>query len=246
MLLSVPMAKKKQKVLAVITGDVVRSTVVKDRARLAKVMKQAMEAIDKNGFGVVRPFEIYRGDSFQGVVEVKDALEVALTIRARLRQWDGPVMLPSVKGKKSVKNARLPMLIGTLPDARVAIGIGTVGYRSAKVVESDGEAYRNSGRALDELGRTWGRLALSTPWDDMNAEFNTSMRLLDALVGKWSSASAQAMFLYLTKGSTQSELSGLLGISQPAVHKRLSGADQSAVQAMIDRYEVVATANLKR
>ena len=240
------MAKKKQKVLAVITGDVVRSTVVKDRARLAKVMKQAMEAIGKSGFGVVRPFEIYRGDSFQGVVEVKDALKVALTIRARLRQWEGPVQFSAAGKTVRTTGVRMPIMLSLLPDARVAIGLGTVSYRSSKVVESDGEAYRNSGRALDELGRTWGRLALSTPWDDMNAEFGTSIRLLDALVGKWSSASAQAMFLYLTKGSTQSELSGLLGISQPAVHKRLSGADQSAVQAMIDRYEEVVVANLKR
>jgi hypothetical protein len=237
---------KKQKQVAVITGDVVRSTVVKDRARLAKVMKHAMEAIDKSGFGVVRPFEIYRGDSFQGVVEVKDAMKVALTIRARLRQWEGPVQFSAAGKTVRTTGVRMPIMLSLLPDARVAIGLGTVSYRSSKVVESDGEAYRNSGRALDELGRTWGRLALSTPWDDMNAEFGTSMRLLDALVGKWSSASAQAMFLYLTKGSTQSELSGLLGISQPAVHKRLSGADQSAVQAMIDRYEEVVVANLKR
>ena len=237
---------KKQKQVAVITGDVVRSTVVKDRARLAKVMKQAMEAIDKSGFGVVRPFEIYRGDSFQGVVEVKDALKVALTIRARLRQWDGGIRPVSASTAVRAARARLPILMNDLPDARVAIGLGTVSYRSSKVVESDGEAYRNSGRALDELGRTWGRLALSTPWDEMNAEFGTSMRLLDALVAKWSSASAQAMFLYLTKGSTQSQLSALLKISQPAIHKRLSGADQSAVQAMIDRYEEVVAANLKR
>jgi hypothetical protein len=237
---------KKQKQLAVITGDLVRSTVVKDRARLAKVLKQAIDAISKNGFGVVRPFEIYRGDSFQGVVEVKDALKAALTIRARLRQWDGPVHFAPAGKTGRTAGARMPILLSMIPDARMAIGIGTVSYRSSKVIESDGEAYRNSGRALDELGRTWGRLALSTPWDDMNAEFGTSLRLLDALVGKWSSASAQAMFLYLTKGATQSELSGLLGISQPAVHKRLSGADQSAVQAMIDRYEEVVVADLKR
>ncbi len=240
----VPMSSK-QKQVAVITGDVVRSTVIKDRARLAKVMKEAMEAADKSGFGVIRPFEIYRGDSFQGVVEVKDAMRVALTIRARLRQWEGPVQF-SVAGRTDRTGGHRPLMLSLLPDARVAIGVGTVSYRSSKVVESDGEAYRNSGRALDELGRTWGRLALSTPWDDMNAEFHASMRLLDALVSKWSSASAQAMFLFLTKGSTQSELSRSLGISQPAVHKRLSGADQSAVQAMIDRYEEIVVAKLQR
>lgn len=157
----------------------------------------------------MRPFEICRGDSFQGVVDVNDALKAALAIRARIRQWEGGRPVGRTVARRTIR-ARLPILMNDLPDARIAIGVGTVSYRSGKVVESDGEAYRNSGRALDELGRNWGRLALSTPWEDVDAEFGTSMRLLDALVGKWSSASAQAMLLYITKGATQSELSGLL------------------------------------
>lgn len=233
------------KVVAVVTGDVVKSTAVKDRALLNKVVKQALAATEASGLGIVRSFEVFRGDSFQGVVEPKDALKVALIIRARLRQWEGGRPISRTLAMRSVR-ARLPILMNDLPDARIAIGIGSVSYRAGKVVESDGEAYRNSGRALDDLGRTWGRLSLSTPWDQVNAEFGTSMQLLDALVGKWSSASAQAMFLYLTKGATQSELSNLLGISQPAVHKRLVAADQSAVQAMIGRYDEVVSANLKR
>lgn len=237
---------RNSKIVAVVTGDVVRSTAVKDRAKLTKVLKSALAAMDTGVFKVVRPFEIYRGDSFQGVVEVTDALKVALTIRARLRQWEGPVPFSTAGKDASTLRARMPIVLGMLPDARIAIGIGTASYRSGKVVESDGEAFRNSGLALDALGRSGGRLVLSTPWDAMNAEFGTSMQLLDALVGKWSSASAQAMFLYLTKGATQSHISQSLGISQPAVHKRLSGADHTVVQAMLDRYQEVVATNSKR
>ena len=104
----VPMSSK-QKQVAVITGDVVRSTVIKDRARLAKVMKEAMEAADTSGFGVIRPFEIYRGDSFQGVVEVKDAMRVALILRARLRQWEGPVQF-SVAGRTDRTREHLSLI----------------------------------------------------------------------------------------------------------------------------------------
>ncbi len=216
-----------------------------ERAKLTRVLKKTLATMDTDVFEVIRPFEIYRGDSFQGVVAPGEALAVALSLRARLRQWESVKPIGRTVAKRVTK-APTSILMNDLPDARIAIGIGTVSYRSGKVVESDGEAFRNSGLALDQLGVTGGRLVLSTPWDEVNAEFGTSMQLLDALVGKWSSASAQAMFLYLTKGATQSEISRSLGISQPAVHKRLSGADHTVVQAMLDRYEVVVAAKLKR
>lgn len=80
----------------------------------------------------------------------------------------------------------------------------------------------------------------------MNAEFSVSLKLLDAVLNKWSSASAQAMFLLLDKGATRSELSDMLDISQPAVHERLAAADQLAVHAIVERYGHLVKTNLKR
>jgi|GEM_PF-127084 len=230
--------KKRSKVVAVITGDVVGSSAVKDRAFLNMAINEAFDGIKaQKEYRMVRSFEIYRGDSFQGVLDPVHALRAALSIRARLRQWKGPVSLSAAsRGKKAGKRP-VPIPLGLLPDARIAIGIGTVSYRSSKVMESDGEAFKLSGHALDGLGKSTGRLALLTPWEEVNAETGASMQLLDALVNKWSSASAQAMFHYLAKGSTQSELSEILGISQPAVHKRLVAADQMAIHAALERYE---------
>ena len=235
------------KVVAVITGDVVGSSTVKDRAFLKKALKEAFDPTKAGKkFGMVRPFEIYRGDSFQGVLHPVHALRAALTIRARLRQWKGTVSFSvASRGAKTGKQ-QLPVALGLLPDARIAIGIGTLSYRSNKVIESDGAAFKLSGHALDGLGRSANRLALLTPWDEVNAEFNVSLKLLDAVLNKWSSASAQAMFLLLAKDVTQSELSDMLDISQPAVHKRLAAADQMAVQATLLRYEQLIKTNLKR
>ena len=237
----------KPKVVAVITGDVVGSSAVKDRAFLNKTLRQAFNAIKaEKEYGVVRPFEIYRGDSFQGVLHPAHALRAALSIRARLRQWKGPGIISfAAKTAKSGKQ-QLTLPLGFLPDARIAIGIGTVSYRSSKVIESDGQAFKLSGHALDGIGGSINRLALLTPWDEVNAEFNVSLKLLDAVLNKWSSASAQAMFLLLAKDVTQSELSDMLDISQPAVHKRLAAADQMAVQATLLRYEQLIKTNLKR
>ena len=230
-----------------ITGDIVGSSAVKDRAFLNMAIKEAFDGIKaEKEYGMLRSFEIYRGDSFQGVLDPVHALRAALSIRARLRQWKGPASITSVSRGKKTSKRPLSIPLGLLPDARIAIGIGTVSYRSSKVMESDGEAFKLSGHALDGLGKSTGRLALLTPWEEVNMETGASMQLLDALVNKWSSASAQAMFHYMVKGSTQSELSEMLDISQPAVHKRLVAADQLAIHAALERYEQLIESNLER
>lgn len=223
-----------KKLVAVITGDIAGSTAVRNRALLNKALKEAFAALAKKDFGLVRPFEIYRGDSFQGIVDPTQALRAALAVRARLRQWDAPGPKAAPKRASGQVSRNIPL--ASLPDARVAIGIGTVAFRSAKVIESDGEAFRTSGRELDALTRVGGRLAIATPWNEVDKEFAAMAKLLDALVSNWSSASAQAMFLHIAQGSTQTEIAKKLGVSQPAVHKRLANAGLDAVHAALHRY----------
>ena len=236
----------KQKLIAVVTGDVVNSTRLDDRPFLNTALKEAFEATERAEFGMVRSFELYRGDSFQGVIDPVQAIKATLIIRARLRQWKGPVLFSAVRDRLKSNKQLMPIPPGRLPDARISIGIGTMNHLAKKVAESDGEAFVRSGHGLDELVKSSNRLAISTPWDDVNAELDVSVKLLDALVSKWSSGSAQAMFHYLGKETTQSKISDLLDISQPAVHKRLAAAEQVAVQAVIERYEQLVTQKLKR
>lgn len=235
----------RQKLIAVVTGDVVSSTSLEDRAYLTDALKEAFEAVKKGKFGVVRSFELYRGDGFQGVLDPVQALKVTLILRARLRQWKGPVLFSAVRKHTRSSKQQLPIPPSYLPDARISIGIGTLKHLAKKAGESDGEAFVRSGHGLDGLGRV-SRLAVSTPWEEVNAELNVSIKLLDVLVSKWSSGAAQAMFYYLTKEATQSEISDLLEISQPAVHKRLAAAEQMAVQTVLDRYEELVATKLKR
>jgi len=236
----------KQKLIAVVTGDVVSSTRLEDRAFLNTALKEAFAAAARAEFGMMRSFELYRGDGFQGVIDPVHALKVALIIRARLRQWKGPVLFSAVRKRPRSGKQPMPIPPGRSPDARISIGIGTVKHLATKVAESDGEAFVRSGHGLDALVRSTDRLAISSPWDEVNAELDVSMKLLDALVSKWSSGSAQAMFHYLGQETTQSKISDLLDISQPAVHKRLAAAEQVAVQAAIERYEQLVTGKLKR
>lgn len=226
----------RQKLVAVVTGDVVNSTRLRDRALLTTVLKEAFESVHEDMFGMLHSFELFRGDSFQGVMDPSQALRVAIVIRARLRQWEGPVPFTAVRKRPSVGKQHMHLPPSQLPDARISIGVGTTKVLASRVVESDGEAFVRSGHGLDDLVRSINKLSISTPWEEVNAELSVSVKLLDAVVSRWSSGSAQAMFLHLTKQASQSEMSSMLDISQPAIHKRLAAADHMAVQAAIDRY----------
>lgn len=218
--------------VAVITGDIISSKKIGERGHLNDVLKDSFNIVDKvlHGTGA---FEIYRGDSFQGVIEEPaKALLAAILIRARLRAWD----YTDTNDTKPLQE---------LPDARLSIGIGAVSYKADKIVESDGEAFQYSGQLLDSMKQAGMELAIRTPWDEVNDELGVVCKLLDAIINRWSSAMAEAACLYLQEDVTQLELSAKLKISQPAVHKRLASANIDAVEAALNRFHKLITRNLK-
>ena len=77
-------------------------------------------------------------------------------------------------------------------DARLSIGHGTINYTSDQIITSDGEAYRNSGREFDALGKR--RLALRTPWEAVNDEFAVSTAFADDIISGWSITQAQTIY----------------------------------------------------
>ncbi|MBK8581218.1 MAG: hypothetical protein IPL86_05075 [Flavobacteriales bacterium] len=87
------------------------------------------------------------------------------------------------------------------------------------------------------MSGTKARLSIQTPWPEVNDELEVVSKLLDALIGRWSPAASQAVLLSLLTDATQVEVSKKLGISQPAVHKRLGTASLDAVKAALGRFE---------
>jgi hypothetical protein len=205
---------------AVITGDIIDSSEVSgiEKDHLIQSLKEAFDDIQKllNNDHSISPFDVFRGDSFQGLLSNPSrALRAALFIRAALR-----------------KNQ--PEKQKTDWAARISIGIGTVDYFSKAVSEGDGPAYRNSGPTLDNL-KGEHKLAIKTPCQVTNEELKAPCALLDAVINKWTQAQAEIVYMLL-QGKAPKDIGSILDISRTAVHYRIKGAGWFAIEIFLQRY----------
>ncbi len=207
---------------AIITGDIVNSTLLTVEGR--EIMLNNLQLIPE----VLSPvqevsIDIFRGDSFQlGISDAASALRCALAIRAWLR---------------SQKINELKVL-----DARIAIGIGTLDYESDALSTSDGEAYRLSGRLLDDMNKS--RLEIKTPWHEVNEELKLSTAFADDIVSSWSQSQSKIILQRLITLKNHVELSHELGISRQMVDKSLKASKEELIEAYIKRYEYLITKHI--
>ena len=119
---------------AVLTGDLIQSRKL-DNEGMEKVLNALHDTFKEIQEKILQKeayFEIYRGDSFQVLInEPQLALKVTLILKSRLLSIFGP--------SKEKSNAR------------IAIGIGTVRMQNSKIIESHGEAFELSGFELDKM-----------------------------------------------------------------------------------------------
>lgn len=206
---------------AVVTGDIAESSGIHGnlRGELVDTLKQSFSLVEKHAPspGVTSPFEIFRGDSFQGVLaDPSYALRCLMFIRTTLRSHQ-------------------PEQVSKNWDARISAGIGTIDYLTERGSEGDGDAYRRSGPYLDQMkGEKF--TSIITPWESVNRELNTETALLDALISKWTPFQAETV-QKLMEGKIQREIGDELGVSQSAVHYRTKGAGWFAVNTFLERFE---------
>lgn len=212
---------------AVITGDFVSSSKLdnNERDELFTSLKEIFTQIELNQkYSIDKPFEISRGDFFQGIIIPQFALEVALLIFTQIRKF-----YPDNDKKEKLTR------FTPYADLRLSIGIGEISYSKDKIIESDGEAFRNSGRYLDKNEKKGPRIMIKTPLNEINEELEVYAWLLDAIINKWSIKSAEVVNNIL-KNKKQSEIAQELNISQPSVTGRLDAANWDAIEKLLNRY----------
>jgi hypothetical protein len=151
--------------------------------------------------------EIYRGDSFQGVLKSSEnALRVALLSRAIMRSH------------------------ATETDLRVAVGIGAIDLLTDRPGTSDGEAFRLSGRLADQMRQRKAKIAfaLTTP----TPALDSTMDLLETLIDGWTTAQCEVIRLLLLNNNI-SQIAEKLSISQSAASQRASSAKWWAIESLL-------------
>lgn len=213
----------KKDVYAVLTGDLVDSTAIKEDYK--SVLYQIADDINQYQASNFI-FDIYRGDSFQGLIhDPSKALLISILVRAGLR-----------------RNTRGTAL-DDIWDARIAIGIGNIAQETitpeTKLGTLDGDAFIRSGRTLDQMKKEGALLKLKTDDDQLDEEFDASFPLLDTIIRKWSTAQAEAVYWYLLDDLTQNEIGKRFGISQRAISKRLETSSVESLSNLLKRFEKI-------
>ena len=199
---------------AVITGDIVGSSQIKPEHRIdllfcLKLMEDELQCVS--------PFrmELYRGDSFQLLVESPHkAMKIAILLRAGLI-------------------SHTPTKEGDIWDARISVGLGTVDFISDKIVTSDGEAFMLSGTQLDTIGKR--RLVVKTPWEDVNKELEISTAFVDDILSGWSSTQAGMMYMSLRQDKPKKDVAEMTGTSVQNVRNVLGNAKEGLVLKYLSR-----------
>lgn len=212
-------------VKGVITGDIVDSSKINLELRSGLII--SIKDIAEN---LIRlsplKMELFRGDSFQLIVDKPEmCLKIAILLRAGLKSMT-------------------PVVSDVLWDARVSVGIGEIAYTSDKIVVSDGEAFRFSGRGLDEIGKR--RLVIKTKWEGIDDEFRISTPFVDDIVTGWTVAQAKTVFQALLYGQSQKDIALCLGKTAQSVSKLLGTAKEELVESYLERYSLLVTENLRK
>lgn len=135
---------------AIITGDIVDSR--------SKDIKEWMPVLESALTDCSDKFDIFRGDSFQLMVELAQAVEAMFYIKSRIRS------------------------LGHL-DVRMGLGIGDVDYLDNHIKNSSGEAFVRSGEAFESLNKDL--IAVKSLWEDWDESSNILLGLCVEIANKW-------------------------------------------------------------
>ncbi len=191
---------------SVITGDIIGS-----RQQESENWVEGLKKILTPLGHTPSQWEVYRGDEFQvEVTNPEDALLTAILIKAHLR---------------SIKS-----------DARMSIGFGDKTHNAARISESNGSAFINSGELFETLKKQKVTLSMRTGDLDFDEKLNLMLQLALTFMDSWLVQSAEFVALAIENPTlSQEELGQKLGINQAAVSRRQKRAQFDLVMNL-DRY----------
>ena len=199
--------EKKDNIVAVLTADIVKSSLMDVRFKQHLLQVEVKNFLEQHTRLV--DYQFYRGDEIQfTIANPEDALLVASLLRT--------FIITRTPDEQRYKR---------LLDVRIAIGIG----RTSELVEHDGVAYILSGHLMDKIGKQ--RVAVVTAWKEINEVLSLHAMTVDAIISKWSKRQAEIMLdvlldvpreqILLEKNISSSTLSSFLKKSDAKLLKKI-------------------------
>lgn len=186
--------------IAVITGDIINSQHADTEVWITK-LKNLLE----NWGNAPQVWEIYRGDEFQFKCNIDDVFWHFLAIKSLI---------------KSQENL----------DVRIAIGIGQENFSSEKITESNGSAYVNSGRLLNDLKSDGDTVSIKTSNDSIDRDLNILLKWASKDFDKWTMATSEIIHeMIMNQDITQEDLAKKFAISQSSISQRLKRANYELI-----------------
>ena len=207
---------KCMKTVAVVTGDIINSKEIQDKTHLIKSLDELFRFIEAK-YQFIYPFEMFRGDGLQGVLK-----NPRYTLRVTLLLKSGLI-------SKSTDRQ--------MYDMRISSGIGVMEFAQKDVKTANGRAFELSGTELDKMKLSGKTLSVLTEIEKLNETLSLLNTFAEIVIQKWSKNSAEAVFLSLSTGFTQTEVAQRLNISQSAVQQRLAVANYEAIISYIRYFE---------
>ena len=204
---------------AVLTGDIVGSSGLspEDHRKVVRIVKSVADVFPDVVVGGV---DVYSGDSWQMLVsDCGMSLRGALYLRA------------SLKREKAFS-----------VDSRISIAWGEVDMELVdmeSMSESTGDLFVASGRGLEGLKKTSLMCFASSEKKPFSMAMDSSLRLLDVLLRRWSPQQARAMAGVLL-GKTQMEISRETGVTQSTINKSLQTAFWPDIEPVLEEFEALS------
>jgi len=224
---------------AAITGDIIGSARLKPEQRdeVYSVLKKDFNALNELN-QMQFPFEFLRGDSFQGVTSnISESLNLALQLKCIFRKNFTKNKIRGVQSKhRTSEPERKNWRIYNNLDVRLSIGLGEIEYLKDDQSVSDGEAFKFSGRALEEMKSKGQKFLIISNSMELNRELEVELKLLDAIIDKWTPMSAEVVF-HLLFDKTENEISEILKVSQSAINQRKKTAGWDAIEVLLKNYK---------
>ncbi len=182
--------------IAVITGDIINS----HKSDAETLLNNLKELFQKWGTAP-KDWEIYRGDEFQLKSEIDSIFMKFLAIKSL------------IKAKENL-------------DVRISIGIGEEQFSSDKITESNGTAYVNSGRLLNDIKTNGKTFSIKTTNEKLDLDLNMVFGWSSLDFDNWTTAVAEIIHEFIVNPTiTQEEIAKKLDITQSSVSQRLKRAN---------------------